>query len=48
MADSSSGGCLAHMPWMETSAMRERKQFVTDWEIDARVGRVNFAALCRA
>lgn len=36
------------MPWMETSAMRERQQFVADWATDARVGRVNFAALCRA
>src|SRR5919198_2740334 len=36
------------MPWTETSAMKERQQFVADWEIDARTGRVNFAALCRA
>jgi hypothetical protein len=41
------GKLSGRMPWMETSAMREREQFVTDWEIDARVGRVNFAALCR-
>ena len=28
--------------------MQERKQFLRDWEVDARVGRVNLAALCRA
>jgi putative transposase len=36
------------MPWKETSAMQQRKQFLLDWEMDARVGRVNLAALCRA
>jgi transposase InsO family protein len=36
------------MPWKDTSAMRERQQFVLDWAIDARLGKVNFAALCRA
>jgi putative transposase len=36
------------MPWKETSAMQQRKQFLHDWETDARVGRVNLAALCRA
>src|SRR4026208_945711 len=36
------------MPWKETSAMQQRKQFLRDWELDARVGRVNLAALCRA
>ena len=28
--------------------MKERQQFVADWATDARVGRVNLAALCRA
>ena len=28
--------------------MQQRKQFLLDWEMDARVGRVNLAALCRA
>ena len=36
------------MPWIETSVTRERKQFLDEWAADARVGRVNFAALCRA
>src|SRR5436190_24284110 len=36
------------MPWMETSAMREREQFFREWEEDERTGRLNFAALCRS
>ena len=28
--------------------MQQRKQFLHDWETDARYGRVNLAALCRA
>ena len=36
------------MPWMETSAMREREQFFREWEQDERAGRLNFAALCRS
>jgi transposase InsO family protein len=36
------------MPWMETSAMKERQQFLREWQRDARDGRVNFAALCRS
>ena len=27
--------------------MLQRRQFVLDWAIDARLGKVNFAALCR-
>jgi putative transposase len=36
------------MPWRETSALRERKQFITEWERERRYGPPNFAALCRA
>jgi transposase InsO family protein len=35
------------MPWRETSALRERKQFITAWEEERRYGPPNFAALCR-
>jgi putative transposase len=33
---------------MNLSAIHHRQQFIADWAADARVGRVNFAALCRA
>jgi putative transposase len=36
------------MPWMETSAMHEREQFLREWAHDERAGRLNFAALCRS
>ena len=36
------------MPWQETSSMLERKKFMTEWDRERGLGRVNFAALCRA
>ena len=36
------------MPWRETSVVRERKQFVTEWEREREYGPPNLAALCRA
>src|SRR5574337_1408784 len=36
------------MPWLETSAVRERANFIDEWITESDSGRMNFAALCRA